>query len=119
SSAAAEAAIRRAFSRPRAPVATLLHLLFATMARRRPALMVSRPSVAGEPGNWQRVEMRKAPTATSLTKLKTAAAAGTTSRTKMARSLAEAFRPQLRLAQRTPRGKTGGSWNEVKKALVF
>src|ERR1019366_10557579 len=103
SSAAAEAAIRRAFSRPRAPVATLLHLLFATMARRRPALRVSRPSVTGAPGNWLRV--------------KTAAAAASTSLTKMARSLAEGLRPQLRLAQRNPRGETGGAWDSVTATL--
>ena len=36
SSVAAAAAIRRAFSMPRSPVATLLHLLFATIARSVP-----------------------------------------------------------------------------------
>ena len=47
---AAAAAMRRAFSSPRAPVATLLHLLFATIARSAPPRIVSRPSVTGAPG---------------------------------------------------------------------
>ena len=50
SSAAAAVAMRRAFSTPRAPVATLLTLLFATIARSEPPLIVSRPRMIGAPG---------------------------------------------------------------------
>ncbi len=49
-SRAAAVAMRRAFSTPAAPVATLLTLLFAMMPRRRPARMVSRPRMTGAPG---------------------------------------------------------------------
>src|SRR5579862_2000496 len=103
-SAAAAAAIRRAFSSPRAPVATLLHLLFATIARRRPPLIVSRPSVMGAPGKRFRVN--------------TAAAAASASLTKIARSFAVGLRPQLTLAQRNPRGSTGGASNSITSSLV-
>ncbi len=93
-SAAAAAAMRRAFSTPRSPVATLLHLLFAMMARSLPPRMVSRPSTTGAPGNWLRVN--------------TAAAAASTSLTNSATSFADGLSPTLREAQRNPIGKTGG-----------
>ena len=89
---AAAAAIRRADSTPSGPVATLLYLLFATIARSTPPRIVSRPSMTGAPGNWFRV--------------KTAAAVASTSLTKSARSFAAGLRPQFRLAHRNPRGKT-------------
>ena len=41
----------RAFDNPAAPVATLLTLLLTTIALIRPALIVSRPSMTGAPGN--------------------------------------------------------------------
>jgi hypothetical protein len=50
-SAAAAAAMRRAFSSPCSPVATLLTLLLAKIARSRPPRIVSRPSSTGAPGN--------------------------------------------------------------------
>ena len=100
-SAAAAAAMRRAFATPAAPVATLLTLLFTTMARSRPALMVSRPSMTGAPGNWFRV--------------KSAAAAASRSLTKSARSLSAGLSPQLRLAQRKPCGNRGVSWNSISE----
>ena len=95
SSFAAAAAMRRAFSTPRSPVATLLTLLLAMIARSTPPLMVSRPRVMGAPGNWLRV--------------KTAAAAASTSLAKSVRSRASGLRPTLRLAQRKPRGNTARS----------
>ncbi len=49
-SAAAATAIRRAFSTPRVPVATLLTLLFAMIARSTPPVIVSRPRMIGAPG---------------------------------------------------------------------
>ena len=93
SSAAAAAAIRRAFSTPRRPVATLLTLLFAMIARSTPPRMVSRPRITGAPGKWLRVN--------------TAAAVASTSLANRVRSRADGLRPTLRLAQRKPRGKTG------------
>jgi hypothetical protein len=95
SSAAAAAAMRRAFSTPAAPVATLLTLLFTTTPRSTPPRIVSRPRTTGAPGKWLRV--------------KTAAAAASTSLAKSARSLAVGLSPQLRLAQAKPRGKRGRS----------
>ncbi len=77
---------------PSGPVATLLYLLLATIARSAPPRIVSRPRTTGAPGNWFRV--------------KTAAAAASTSLTNSARSFAAGLRPQFRLAQRNPRGKT-------------
>ena len=50
SSCAAAAAMRRALAMPGAPVATLLTLLLATIARSRPLLIVSRPRITGAPG---------------------------------------------------------------------
>ena len=94
-SAAAAAAMRRAYSSPCSPVATLLTLLLAKIARSRPPRIVSRPSSTGAPGNWFRVN--------------TAAAAASTSLTNSARSFAVGLSPQLRLAQRNPRGKIGRS----------
>ena len=49
--AAAAAAMRRALSTPRAPVATLLTLLLAIIARSVPPFMVSRARMMGAPGN--------------------------------------------------------------------
>ena len=43
-------AMRRAFSTPRSPVATLLTLLLAMIARNTPPRMVSRPRTMGAPG---------------------------------------------------------------------
>ena len=97
SSRAAAAAMRRAFCNPTSPVATLLTLLFATMARSRPPLIVSRPRITGAPGNRLRVN--------------TAAAAASTSLANSDRSFPSGLRPILRLAQRKPPGKRGRSWN--------
>ena len=93
SSVAAATAIRRACSTPRNPVATLLTLLLAMIARSTPPLIVSRPRMIGAPGKWLRVN--------------TAAAAASTSLANSVRSRADGLRPTFRLAQRKPRGKTG------------
>ena len=69
--------------------------LFATIARSVLPRIVSRPRMIGAPGNWFRVN--------------TAAAVASTSLTNSVRSFAAGLRPQLRLAQRKPRGKTGES----------
>jgi hypothetical protein len=96
--------MRRAFSTPRAPVATLLTLLLATIARSRPPLMVSRPRMIGAPGKWLRV--------------KTAAAFASTSLAKSVRSLACGLSPTLRLAQVKPRGKRAGAWKVVMAVKI-